>query len=98
MTTTQLRSLNDIGSRLRWVRESLGITKSKVALDNMMAISSYSDRENGIRTHYPEEYKALAEYFAHLWRLKYTRNHPMFNGNEIKVITTMWIMFGVANE
>ncbi|MBP9837027.1 MAG: helix-turn-helix transcriptional regulator, partial [Candidatus Pacebacteria bacterium] len=65
MTTTQLRSLNDIGSRLKWVRESLGITKSKVALDNMMAISSYSDRENGIRTHYPEEYKALAEYFAH---------------------------------
>lgn len=95
MKNEDLRELNDIGSRIKWVRESLNIKRSEVVAETMIPMTNFVGRENGIRTHYVEEYLSLAEYFAPKWKSKFTINYPLFNGVEITKITPMWLIFGI---
>lgn len=94
MDNEDLRNLNDIGGRIRWTRECLGLSKRKVSIDTTIPRSAYFGREQGVRTYYIEEYKVLAEYFNEKWKIKYKLNFPMFQKIEIKRITPMWLMFG----
>lgn len=98
MKNEDLRTLNDIGARIKWVRETLNIKRSEVVVETMIPMTNFVGRENGIRTHYVEEYLSLAEFFAPRWKEKFKTNCPQLNGIEIKRITPMWLIFGIANE
>jgi transcriptional regulator with XRE-family HTH domain len=94
MKNDDLRELNDIGARIVWTRESLGLKRSEVVQETGIPMTNYVGRENGIRTHYAEEYKAIAEFFAQKWKEKFQSNFPAYKGVTIKKITTMWLIFG----
>ena len=92
-----IRDLNKIGKRIKWVREQLKIPQNEVARQTGLSQSSYSGRENGVRAIYIEEYLVLAQYFNDHWNQKYETNHPTFEDQKIKSITTEWIMFGILH-
>lgn len=88
------KELNNIGKRLSWLREKLNLTQVEIAQATDIPKASYNDREAGRRTDYIEEYVVLSAFFDSLWQKKYKSYHPMFDGNEVKKITPMWIQFG----
>lgn len=93
-----LRELNDVGKRIEWCREILGLDKIEVSRDVGMPISSYSGREYGVRTYYHEEYRALAKYFNEKWKNRFKEQFPVYDGMEIRKVKTMWIMYGEMDE
>lgn len=98
MINEDLRKLNDIGGRLKWTREKLGLKRGDVSQQTGVPMSNLIGREDGVRSQYAEEYKALAEYFNSLWQDSFPVNFPLYNGIEIRRITTMWILFGDHHE
>lgn len=93
-----LRKLNNVGKRIAWVREQLKLTQYAVAKAVGISGASYFGREQGVRTYYHEEYKALSEFFNSKWKEKFTSSYPSYGGIEIKKIKTLWLLFGEMDE
>lgn len=95
-TSRDLKAINLIGKRLRWVREHLALTQKKVSEDLGLFQSSYSDKENGKRCKLLEEYLLIADYFDDAWKKKWTKgSFPCFENEEIREIKVQWLLFGV---
>jgi transcriptional regulator with XRE-family HTH domain len=90
-----IKSLNKVGDRIKWCRQTLGLLKYKVAKDTGINQSTYSDRENGMRALQHEEYLVLALYFNDLWKKKFQKNCALYEGTEIYKIKVSWLMFGI---
>jgi len=98
MENDDLRTLNNIGDRIKWAREALGLNCYEVATSVGIPPSNYNGRESGIRTYYPEEYMLISEFFNQKWQEKFTKQYPEYNGNPIKKIHVLWIMFGIMGD
>lgn len=98
MKNEDLRGLNDLGKRIQWVRKKLELNLSDVSKDTGIPASNYYGREQGVRTYYFEEYLILAEYFNSKWSSKFNNHFPKYNGNQIKKIHVLWIMFGIQGD
>lgn len=94
----EIKELNPVGSRIKWCRETLGLSMHRVAKDNGIHPSTYSDRENGMRAVCHEEYLALAQYFNSLWREKFKNEAPKYNGTPVYRVLSIWIMYGIFEE
>ena len=92
---SDIRDLNKIGDRIRWVRLHLGLSQVEVSRNTGIKPSSYLGRESGVRATYPEEYAALSSYFDPIWREKFKGRFPVKSGEEIRRITFQWIVLGV---
>lgn len=92
----EVKELNNIGKRLEWLRDKLGLTKTDVAKATGIPETSYKNREFGVRTDYYEEYVVLARYFNNRWQEKYGDRPmmPHYNGQSLRKITTMFLLFG----
>lgn len=90
------KELNDLGSRLYWVRNKLRLKSIEVCKATSIPPSSYCDREAGLRTSFYEELLVLAMFFNSKWQIKYHKfnSYPTFNGKEVREISFMWLMFG----
>jgi hypothetical protein len=86
-------SLNNIGKRIKWVRESLKLGQPDVVRATKIPLASYSGRENGIKATNIDEYLVLAMFFDEKWQEK--KHQKTYNGIQIKKITPMFLMFGV---
>ena len=91
----ELKILNPVGARIKWCRETLGLSKYKVAKDNGINQSTYCDRENGMRAISHEEYLVLAQYFDEFWKKKFVEFCASYEGNPVCRIKVQWIMFGI---
>lgn len=89
-----VKELNQIGKRLEWVRNKLELSQREVCLATQMPPSSYHGRECGVRPELVEEFLVRAMFFNKLWVKKYTSGFPMYCGQEVKKISTEWLMFG----
>lgn len=98
MQNEELRNLNDVGERLRWVRTNLGLNSYDVATKAGIPVSNYYGREQGVRTYYIEEYLVIAEFFNQHWIEKFTEKFPEYNGTPIKKIHVLWVMFGIVGD
>lgn len=94
-TNVDLRSLNEVGKRIIWCRQSLGLSVMEVCRAVKIPRASYTGRENGVRAQYHEEYLALAEFFDSKWKAKFGQSFPVYGGNEIAKIKVEWVMFGL---
>lgn len=88
------KDLNNPGKRLEWVREVLGLQQKEVCEATGIPRSSYCGREAGVRTDFIEEYLLLAQFYDKEWQSKFSGNYPHFNGEEVRKVTPIWIMFG----
>ena len=90
-----VRELNNIGKRLVWCREKLGLTQRDVVQATEIPGSSYNGREAGVMAIHPEEYLLLSLYFTKKWKVKYIYGtFPKHEGTELKNITINWLLFG----
>lgn len=89
-----VKELNQIGRRLLWVRERLDIRQADVCKGTGIPVSSYCGREAGLRPELAEEFLVLAMFFNKLWEARFKDGFPSHNGQEVKKITTQWLMFG----
>lgn len=89
-----VKELNQIGKRLEWVRAKLDLSQREVCLATQIPPSSYHGRECGVRPELIEEFLVLAMFYNKLWIKKYTSGAPFYNGQEVKKISTEWLMFG----
>ena len=90
-----MRDLNKIGDRIRWARNTLGLTQYRVATDTGIPRSSYHGRENGTRAIYPEEYLVIAKYLNGKWEAKFSLGvFPEYGGLKIDEIKVAWLLFG----
>lgn len=94
----ELKALNPVGKRIKWCRETLGLSKYKVAKDNGIVQSTYCERENGMRAISHEEYLILAMYFDELWKKKFEKMCASYEGNPVCRIKVQWIMFGISED
>jgi transcriptional regulator with XRE-family HTH domain len=85
----QAKDLNNIGKRLCWIRKSLGLTMSQVAVATEIPPASYREHENDVRTIYYEEYIVMANFFNGLWK-----KILIYEGVVVDKITPMFLMFG----
>lgn len=90
----QIKSLNDTGKRLAWIREKLELSQSEVCLATGIPKSSYCGRESGLRPELIEEFLVLAQFFNKLWQQRFNGSYPHLEGEEVKKITTCFLMFG----
>ena len=88
------RELNNIGKRLAWIREKLGLSRSDVIEGTDIAPSSLSDWENGVRTSIYEYVWLLAKFYDELWRAKYDRHFPKFEDVTVEDISFEFILIG----
>lgn len=91
-----LKSLNDIGARIKWCRVSLKLTRKEVSESVGMSQGLLCDRENNMRARSPEEYWLLVKYFNSKW--KDLKEFPSHNGTVIKKISLVWFLYGMFNE
>lgn len=98
--TRQIKELNDIGKRIRWCREVLGLTLKTVAERTGIPLSTYANRETGIRTDIFEEYLAIAQVFNEEYQCQIylLRVLPQFESKPINKITTSFLMFGKTQD
>lgn len=94
MKNEELRTLNNIGDRIKWARKALGLNAYETASSIGISPSNYNGRENGVRTYYHEEYMLIADFFNQRWQEKFTKQFPEYNGSPVKKIHVLWIMFG----
>lgn len=92
----ELKELNPVGQRIKWCRETLGLSQRKVADDNGIVRSTYCAREGGMRAISHEEYLTLAMYFDELWKKKFVDFCAYYEGNQVCRIKVSWIMFGIT--
>lgn len=97
-----IRSLNQVGKRIKWCRNQLNLSTIKVSKETGVPVSSYCGRENGSRAIYHEEYYVLASFFNKLWQVKFGEvlkgAYPWYEGERIHKIKVCWILFGVLEE
>jgi hypothetical protein len=93
-----IRNLNNIGKRIAWCRDKLGLKITETRKGVKMPRSSYTDRESGARARYIEEYLVLARFFNSKWKEKFNQSFPSYAGEEITQIKVSWLMFGVMDE
>lgn len=85
---------NNIGRRLKFAREKLGLRQVDVyrALD--IPQSNYDLLESGARTLYYEELNAIASFLNIKWEDKYRKHYPTYEKREVREISIVWLMFG----
>lgn len=88
------KELNNPGKRLEWARVKLELTQREVADAAGIPRSSYCYREAGSRTDFLEEYLALSVYLNQEWQKKFPGEKPLYLGEQVKSISTEWLMFG----
>lgn len=88
--TQELKSLNDISSRLVFCREHLRLKRNDIARLTGISQIALFERENGVRTQAYEEFLSLAEFFNSMWH-----GEPEYKGVKIPRVTASWLMFGV---
>ena len=93
-----LRELNSVGKRIAWCRAQLGLNQHSVAVSIGISPASYFGREQGVRTYYHEEYRAIAAFFNSKWKEKFGQSFPSYGGIEITKVKTLWILFGEMDE
>jgi hypothetical protein len=93
-----LRSLNQVGKRIKWCRNQLLLSTIKVSAATGIPVASYCGRENGARAIYHEEYFVLAKYFNNLWQEKFKEAFPWYEGERIGKIKVCWILYGILEE
>lgn len=91
-----ISEVNPVGARIRFVRESLGLSSTEVCNATNIPAGCYSNRENGTRTTFYEEILVLAIYFDHLWQRRYAhqKHFPKFQDVPVDRVTPMWLFFG----
>lgn len=94
----EIKNLNQVGARIKWCREQLGLFKKQVAKEIGLYGGTYSDRENGMRAICHEEYLVVARYFDSLWKKKFHPNYPEYQGQKIERVLVIWIMYGILEE
>lgn len=91
----QIKELNRTGDRLIWLRKTLRIKQKEISAATGIPMSSYNERESGVRTDYYEEQLALASFFDSEFQDKYKgKQYPVYEGRVVYKITAMWLMFG----
>jgi len=95
ITSRDSRDLNRIGDRIYWARKILGLTQQKIVDETGIPLSSYNGREAGVRSIYYEDYLMIARFFDSVWKRKFKRDYPEYNGNVIRSIKVVWILFGI---
>lgn len=85
---------NNVGKRLMWIREKLSITHAEIERATDIPMSTYNDWETNIRTGHWEAIAILSIFLNELWVQKYKESFPIVDGEEIKEITPLFIMFG----
>lgn len=92
---------NNSGPRFLWIRGKLNLGVSDVQTGSGLAPSTISDWENNIRSPYWEGILALGVFYNKLWKERFEGYWPHYRGEEIKEITTQFMMFGedrIMNE
>ena len=89
---SDLRSFNNVGKRIAWCREQLGLTQRRVAEETNISLANYAGREYGVRSIYHEEYLVLSRFFNEKWTTK------TYEGTEINQVKVIWLMFGIFSE
>lgn len=91
----QIKELNRTGDRLIWLRKTLRVKQKEISAATGIPLSSYNEREAGVRTDYYEEQLALSSFFDAEWQDRYSgRRYPIYEGRTVTRITPMWLMFG----
>lgn len=80
--------------RIKWIRESIGLTMSEVASDCAIPFNTYWERENGRAGRNYNELYVLSKFFNNAWQSKYKVNKPSHKGKTINAITIEFILFG----
>ena len=95
---TEACELNNVGTRITWVRGKLGLNVTETALCIDVPLSTYIQRESGVRTAYYEEFIIMSEFFDARWQLKYEAAPiPYYKDVLVKKITPMFLMYGQDN-
>ena len=92
--------MNDhFGKRLQWARYVLKMKKKEVSLALKIPYTTYPEREQGLQTSDWAQIKKIAEFFDSLWQERHAPNrYPRHNGEFIKSITMLWVMFGEKGD
>tara|TARA_R110000803_G_C11989469_1_gene321859 strand:+ start:13318 stop:13782 length:465 start_codon:yes stop_codon:yes gene_type:complete len=85
---------NNSGPRLLWIRGKLNLGVIDVQNGSGLAPSTLSDWEQGIRSGYWEAILSLSMFYAPIWKERFDGFWPHYRGEQVKEITTQFIMFG----
>jgi transcriptional regulator with XRE-family HTH domain len=85
---------NQLGRRIRWAREKIKVGFRDIEKELGIPESNIRSMENGGRTTIYEDLQILADYFTKQLARKYKTVSPIFEGEQIKEVTVVWLMFG----
>lgn len=85
---------NQLGRRIRWAREKIKVGFRDIEKALGIPESNIRSMENGGRTTIYEDLLLLADYFTKELNNKYKTMPPQFEGEPIKEVTIIWLMFG----
>lgn len=80
----------EVGKRLIWIRENLGLKASDVYRFLKIPKSTFHDRESGLETSNIFDLLKILEFYNERWQEKYLEKYPLFEG---KVVTSINLNF-----
>lgn len=83
-----------MNSRLRWIRERLGLQLSEVCKQLDIPLSTLHGWENHSRTHMYEALLILVLYYDNKWQEKYIGGFPRHDAKEVEYINLNFIIIG----
>lgn len=85
---------NQLGRRIRWAREKIKVGFRDIEKELGIPESNIRSMENGGRTTIYEDLQLLADYFTRELCQRFKTIPPQFEGEQIREITVVWLMFG----
>lgn len=93
----QIVKENQLGRRIKWAREKIKVGFRDIEKELGIPESNIRSMENGGRTTIYEDLQLLADYFSRKLSKKYKSVSPIYQGEEVKEVTVLWLMYGRDN-
>lgn len=94
-----IRTFNDMGKRLKWLRETLGLTMREVSVATGFPYATIAHREYGAVPKSMFDFEILARFFDKAWKDKFKDGfYPSYREEVIKFVDENFIMFGRVTD